>query len=61
MTSGMVGADPVKKISIMPRGIAALGYTMQTPTEDRFLMNKSELLKRIATLLGGACCRRNCV
>jgi len=47
------GTDPVKKISIIPRGIAALGYTMQTPTEDRFLMNKSELLNRIATLLGG--------
>jgi cell division protease FtsH len=47
------GTDPVQKISIIPRGIAALGYTMQTPTEDRFLMNKSELLNRIATLLGG--------
>ena len=47
------GTDPVQKISIIPRGIAALGYTLQTPTEDRFLMNKSELLNRIATLLGG--------
>lgn len=47
------GADPVQKISIIPRGIAALGYTMQTPTEDRFLLKKSELLGRIATLLGG--------
>ncbi len=47
------GTDPVQKISIIPRGIAALGYTMQTPTEDRFLMSKSELLNRIATLLGG--------
>ena len=47
------GTDPVQKISIIPRGIAALGYTMQTPIEDRFLMNKSELLNRIATLLAG--------
>ena len=46
-------ADPVQKISIIPRGIAALGYTLQVPTEDRFLMNKNELLSRIATLLGG--------
>ncbi len=47
------GTDPVQKISIIPRGIAALGYTMQVPTEDRFLMRKSELLNKIATLLGG--------
>jgi len=47
------GTDPVKKISIVPRGIAALGYTMQVPTEDRFLMKKTELLNRIASLLGG--------
>jgi len=47
------GTDPVHKISIIPRGIAALGYTMQVPTEDRYLMKKTELLNRIATLLGG--------
>ncbi|KPK29980.1 MAG: cell division protein FtsH [Nitrospira bacterium SG8_3] len=47
------GTDPVQKISIIPRGIAALGYTMQVPTEDRYLMRKAELLSRIATLLGG--------
>jgi cell division protease FtsH len=47
------GTDPVQKISIIPRGIAALGYTMQVPTEDRFLMQKTELLNRIASLLGG--------
>ena len=47
------GTDPVRKISIIPRGIAALGYTMQVPTEDRFLMKKTELLNRISTLLGG--------
>jgi len=47
------GADPVSKISIIPRGIAALGYTQQTPTEDRYLMTRSELLARIYVLLGG--------
>jgi cell division protease FtsH len=47
------GTDPVQKISIIPRGIAALGYTMQVPIEDRFLMKKTELLNKIATLLGG--------
>jgi cell division protease FtsH len=47
------GTDPVQKISIIPRGIAALGYTMQVPTEDRFLMRRTELNHRIATLLGG--------
>ncbi|MEX5213706.1 MAG: ATP-dependent zinc metalloprotease FtsH [Nitrospiraceae bacterium] len=47
------GADSVHKISIIPRGIAALGYTMQLPTEDRFLMTKSELKNKIAVLLGG--------
>jgi len=47
------GADPVSKISIIPRGIAALGYTQQTPTEDRYLMTRSELLARVYVLLGG--------
>lgn len=47
------GTDPVQKITIIPRGIAALGYTMQVPTEDRFLMRKTELLNKVATLLGG--------
>lgn len=45
--------EPVEKISIIPRGISALGYTLQMPTEDRYLMSKSELLNRIAVLLGG--------
>jgi len=45
--------DPVQKITVIPRGIAALGYTMQVPTEDRFLMSKTELENKIATLLGG--------
>jgi cell division protease FtsH len=46
-------ADPVHKISIIPRGIAALGYTQQRPIEDRYLMTRSELLDRMAVLLGG--------
>jgi len=53
VAASLPGTDTVQKISIIPRGIAALGYTMQTPTEDRFLMSKSELQNRIATLLGG--------
>jgi cell division protease FtsH len=47
------GTDPVQKISIIPRGISALGYTLQVPTEDRFLMTRTELLNKVATLLGG--------
>jgi len=47
------GADPVTKISIVPRGRGALGYTLQAPLEDRFLMSHAELLGRIRTLLGG--------
>ncbi|MBI3245284.1 MAG: ATP-dependent metallopeptidase FtsH/Yme1/Tma family protein [Deltaproteobacteria bacterium] len=47
------GSDVVQKISIIPRGVAALGYTLQLPTEDRFLMTESELKNRIAILLGG--------
>lgn len=47
------GADPVHKVSIIPRGVGALGYTLQRPTEDRFLMTKEELERKIAVLLGG--------
>lgn len=47
------GSPPVSKISIIPRGLGALGYTLQYPTEDRFLMSESELLGNIDTLLGG--------
>jgi cell division protease FtsH len=47
------GADPVQKVSIIPRGIGALGYTLQTPLEDRFLMSQSELLGKIKGLLAG--------
>ena len=46
-------ADRVSKVSIIPRGVAALGYTQQIPTEDRYLLKKSELLDRIDVLLGG--------
>jgi cell division protease FtsH len=46
-------ADPVHKVSIIPRGIGALGYTQQRPTEDRYLMTRAELLDRLAVLLGG--------
>jgi cell division protease FtsH len=46
-------ADPVHKISIIPRGVGALGYTMQRPAEDRYLMTREELEARLAVLLGG--------
>ncbi|MBR8240346.1 ATP-dependent zinc metalloprotease FtsH [Burkholderia multivorans] len=45
--------DPVKKVSIIPRGVAALGYTQQVPTEDRYVLRKSELMDRLDVLLGG--------
>ncbi len=47
------GSEPIQKISIIPRGVAALGYTLQLPTEDRYLMTESELKNKIAVLLGG--------
>ncbi len=47
------GTDPVQKVSIIPRGMSALGYTLQRPTEDRFLISQSELTGRLAVLLGG--------
>jgi len=47
------GTDPMHKVSIIPRGIGALGYTIQRPTEDRFLMTREELENKIAVLLGG--------
>ena len=47
------GSDPVRKISIVPRGLGALGYTMQTPAEERFLLTEKEILSRIDVLLGG--------
>jgi cell division protease FtsH len=47
------GSDAVHKVSIIPRGIGALGYTIQRPTEDRYLMTRRELERKIAVLLGG--------
>ena len=47
------GVDPVHKVSIIPRGVGALGYTMQRPTEDRFLLARHDLENRIAVLMGG--------
>jgi len=47
------GTDPVHKVSIIPRGIGALGYTIQRPTEDRFLMSSGELRDKMTVLLGG--------
>jgi cell division protease FtsH len=54
------GSDPVQKVSIIPRGIAALGYTMQRPIEDRFLMDRHELVNRITVLLAGRAAERLC-
>ena len=47
------GVDPVHKVSIIPRGVGALGYTMQRPTEDRFLLARHDLENRVAVLMGG--------
>ncbi len=53
VATALPGIDPVQKVSIIPRGISALGYTLQRPTEDRFLMSRSELADRMTVLLGG--------
>jgi cell division protease FtsH len=53
VASSLPHADPVRRVSIIPRGIAALGYTIQLPTEDRYLLTKSELLDKITVMLGG--------
>jgi len=53
VASALPGADQVQKISIIPRGIAALGYTLQRPTEDRYLMTRAELMDKLTRLLGG--------
>ena len=53
VASSLTTTDKVKKISIIPRGIAALGYTLQLPTEDRYMMTKVELTERISVFLGG--------
>jgi len=52
------GTDPVHKVSIIPRGVGALGYTIQRPTEDKFLMSREELEARMAVLLGGRAAER---
>jgi len=54
------GTDPVHKVSIIPRGIGSLGYTIQRPTEDRFLMGRSELDNKLAVLLGGRAAESIC-
>jgi cell division protease FtsH len=53
VAAALPGSDPVHKISIIPRGIGALGYTIQRPTEDRYLMTREELLAKMLVLLGG--------
>lgn len=53
VAANLEGCDPVHKISIIPRGIGALGYTMQRPTEDRFLLSALDLENRMAVLMGG--------
>jgi cell division protease FtsH len=53
VATALPGVDPVHKISIIPRGVGALGYTLQRPTEDRLLMSRRELENRMAVLLGG--------
>ncbi|WP_050626040.1 ATP-dependent zinc metalloprotease FtsH [Bradyrhizobium viridifuturi] len=58
VAASLPGVDPVQKVSIIPRGVGALGYTMQRPTEDRFLLTISELKNRIAVLMGGRAAER---
>jgi cell division protease FtsH len=58
VAANLAGVDPVQKVSIIPRGIGALGYTMQRPTEDRFLLTVGELNSRIAVLMGGRASER---
>jgi cell division protease FtsH len=53
VAASLQGVDPILKVSIIPRGVGALGYTMQRPTEDRFLLARSDLESRIAVLTGG--------
>ncbi len=53
VAGSLTDVDPVHRVSIIPRGVTALGYTLQLPTEDRYLMTKTELLHRLQVLLGG--------
>jgi len=52
------GSDPVHKVSIIPRGVGALGYTLQRPSDDRYLMTREDLERRLAVLLGGRAAER---
>jgi cell division protease FtsH len=58
VAASLPGVDPVQKVSIIPRGVGALGYTMQRPTEDRFLLAASDLRSRLAVLMGGRAAER---
>ena len=58
LAMALPGVDPVQKVSIIPRGVAALGYTIQRPTEDRFLIDRAELMNRMTVLLGGRAAER---
>ena len=58
VAASLSGVDPVQKVSIVPRGVGALGYTMQRPTEDRFLLTIEDLKHRIAVLMGGRAAER---
>ncbi len=53
VAASLPGVDPVLKVSIVPRGVGALGYTIQSPTEDRFLLAAGDLEDRVAVLMGG--------
>jgi cell division protease FtsH len=53
VAASLSNVDPVHRVSIIPRGVAALGYTLQLPTEDRYLMTRTELINRLKVLLGG--------
>ncbi len=53
VAASLPGVDPVHKVSIIPRGVGALGYTIQRPTEDRFLLARHDLENRISVLMGG--------
>ena len=58
VAAALPGTDPVHKVSIIPRGIGALGYTIQRPTEDRYLMTREELEVKMTVLLGGRAAER---
>jgi len=53
VSRALPGSDPIHKVSIIPRGIGALGYTLQRPTEDRYLVTRTELERKLTVLLGG--------